>query len=113
MRNPIRIVAVGATVAALQLPGAVAFAHPHTAGPTDQVIANGQLHPAFVNGESCESFGLPGGGDFDGTQNAAWYGLETAHHGPDQGDPGADDGCYRLDEGVTSPGDDDENPAID
>lgn len=113
MSNPMRIVTLGAAAAAMLLPGAAALAHPHTAGPTDQVIANGQVHPAFVDGESCESFGLPAGADFDGTQNAAWYGLETAHHGPDQGDPGKDDGCYQLDDGVTSPGADDENPAID
>lgn len=116
MRNPLTIVA--AMAAALLLPGTAAFAHPHTAGPTEQEIANGQLHPAFQDpdgdgtADSCESYGLPGGGSFDPVENAAWYGLETAHHGPDQGDPGQADGCYQLDDGVLSPGGDVENPAI-
>jgi hypothetical protein len=44
-----------------------AFAHPHAAehahGDAGQVIANGQNHPAFINGESCETFThLPGYG---------------------------------------------------
>jgi hypothetical protein len=77
-----------------------ALAHPHAAehahGDTGQVIANGQNHPAFINGESCETFThLPGYGP-------AWYGLETAHHGPDAGDPGRGDGCYQI-EGRLSP----------
>jgi hypothetical protein len=57
----------------------VALAHPHAAEKAHQgagqVIANGQNHPAFVSGESCESNAhLPGYGP-------AWYGLETAHTG--------------------------------
>ena len=77
-----------------------ALAHPHAAehahGDAGQLIANGQNHPAFINGESCETFThLPGYGP-------AWYGLETAHHGPDAGDPGRGDGCYQI-EGRLSP----------
>jgi hydrogenase/urease accessory protein HupE len=57
-------IAVGA---AISLFGAAsgALAHPHGAehahGDAGQVIANGQNHPAFINGESCETFAhLPG-----------------------------------------------------
>jgi hypothetical protein len=86
-------------IAALTLVGA-ASAHPHTAGPKDQVIADGQNHGPFVSGVTC-------GGD------PAAYGLESAHHGPDAGTPGkADNGCYMTTGGV-APGLDDENPAID
>jgi len=86
-------IAAGA-MAALTLAGAVS-AHPHTAGPKDQVIAHGQLH------------GTPVGGFICGGAPAA-YGLETAHHGPDAGISGKADGngCYRT-TGI------DRNPAID
>jgi len=77
-----------------------------------QVLANGQNHPRFLpNGDgtftSCESFG-PVPGD---TFGPAWYGLETAHHGPDSGDAGRADRCYRAD-GSPAAGEDDQNPAI-
>lgn len=88
----------GGALAALTLVGAVS-AHPHTAGPNDQVLANGQNHGPFVSGVTC-------GGD------PASYGLESAHHGPDAGTPGRADGCYRTTGGV-APGLDDQNPAID
>jgi hypothetical protein len=41
-------------------------------------------------------------------------GLETAHHGPDAGDPGRGDGCYQI-EGRLSPLDpaSDRNPGIE
>lgn len=88
-----------------------AFAHPHVVMlPTgdSQVIANGQNHPRFIAGTSCESFGpIPGS-----SIGPAWYGLETAHHGPDAGDPGKGDGCYQT-TGNVPPGQDDQNPAID
>ena len=91
-----------------------AFAHPHKAQPAHQgdgqVIANGQNHPAFPDGAgtSCESFGPAGG---TGEIGPAWYGLETAHHGPDAGDAGKADGCYQT-TGNVPPGQDDENPAL-
>ena len=92
------------TLVALMLAGCLAAmgaasvsAHPHTAN--GQVIANGQNHGPFVNGVSC-------GGD------PAAYGLESAHHGPDAGEPGKADGCYQT-TGNVPPGEDDENPAID
>jgi hypothetical protein len=77
-----------------------------------QVLANGQNHPRFLpNGDgtftSCESYG-PVPGDSIGP---AWYGLETAHHGPDSGDPGRAEGCYKAD-GSPAAGQDDQNPAI-
>ena len=76
---------------------ATASAHPHTAenakGGEGQIVANGQNHPGFVDqgdgtGMSCEGENMPD------NAGPAGYGLETAHHGPDQGDPGKDDGCY-------------------
>jgi hypothetical protein len=89
----------------------VAMAHPHEAvnahDGDGQVIANGQNHPTFANGESCDSNAhLPGYGP-------AWYGLETAHHGPDAADPGKGDGCYQI-EGGLSPTDpaSDRNPGL-
>ena len=77
-----------------------------------QVLANGQNHPRFLpNGDgtfsSCESYG-PVPGDSIGP---AWYGLETAHHGPDSGDPGKAEACYTAD-GSPAAGQDDQNPAI-
>ena len=75
-----------------------ASAHPHVVEQNGQVIANGQLHGPFVNGVSC-------GGD------PAAFGLESAHHGPDAGDPGKADGCYQT-TGSVAPSADDENPAI-
>jgi hypothetical protein len=101
LRN--RLVA-GFVMASLAVLGAAATvsAHPHTVG--EKEIAKGQNHPPFVGGTSCESFG--------GTFGPAWYGLESAHHGPDAGDPGKADGCYQT-TGNVPPGQDDENPAID
>jgi hypothetical protein len=104
--------------AVVALVGALpATAHDHYAQPAagagphngnGQVLANSQNHPAFVNGESCETNALPP--DF----GPAWFGLETAHHGPDAGaKPGKDDGCYQT-EGRLSPLNpaSDRNPAI-
>lgn len=98
-----RLVRASLAAALAVLGGATAVAaHPHTVG--DQQIAKGQNHPPFVGGTSCESFG--------GTFGPAWYGLESAHHGPDAGEPGRADGCYQT-TGNVPPGQDDENPAID
>jgi hypothetical protein len=86
-------------------------AHPHSIESNDQVIANGQNHPAFVliDGEfiSCDEFThLPGYGP-------AWYGIETAHHGPDAATPGKGDGCYMIENGLSPLNPDaDRNPAI-
>ena len=83
-----------------------AAAHPHVALNDDhtQVIANDQNHPGFfidpLTGliTSCEGMlenpASPSG--------PAFYGLETAHHGPDAGDPGKDEGCYAA-EGTLPP----------
>ena len=88
-----------------------AAAHPHEVkNPNhDQQIANGQNHPGYVHdsetglSSSCES-------ENDPNSDPAFYGLESAHHGPDAGDPGKDDGCYAA-EGKPPPPD--TNPAID
>ena len=94
--------------------GAVA-AHSHVVNQgTDQetVIANGQNHPAFVFDAatgtyvSCDTNTLLLG------FGPAWFGVETAHHGPDSGDPGKGDGCYAADSSPSGEGDD-VNPAID
>src|SRR5215203_3757050 len=89
-----------------------AAAHSHVASnpDPDQELANGQNHPAFFIDPdtglitSCEGVNeLPNTGP-------AFYGLESAHHGPDAGDPGKDEGCYAA-EG-TLPPPPDTNPAI-
>lgn len=75
-----------------------AWAHVHTVSNPNHVqnLANGQNHAPFVNDVLC------------GVVNPAGYGLETAHHGPDSGAPGAADGCYQRDGAP-----DDQSPAID
>lgn len=105
--------AVGSMLLAGALPVA---AHSHRAehgqAGEGQVLANGQNHPRFLpNGDgtftSCESYGaIPGS-----SIGSAWYGLETAHHGPDSGAAGKGDGCYTAD-GSPALGEDDQNPAI-
>jgi hypothetical protein len=116
MRHPGHLRRVGAAVAAAALTLAVGAgsvaAHSHSIGKNGQVIANGQNHPGFVfdatTGKyvSCLTNALlPGFGP-------AWYGLETAHHGPDSLDPGKGDGCYAADASPLSETDD-VNPAID
>jgi hypothetical protein len=113
MRSRVIAMLAGATLSlALVVP---VFAHAHFAEPAHQgagqVLANGQNHPRpFVlqadgTWASCEAFSP--GGDF----GPAWYGLETAHHGPDSGDPGKGDGCYNADANPGAGGDD-QNPAI-
>lgn len=97
----ILLVAVGAPVAAHE---------PHEAANArhgdGQVLAAGQNHPRFMGALSCESFGpLP----FETEIGPSWYGIETAHHGPDSGTAGKGDGCYQAD---GSPGADIHNPAI-
>ena len=104
-----------ATLGAASLLAASAVAvsaHAHAVGSNGQVIANGQNHPAFdfdaATGKfvSCDTNTLlPGYGP-------AWYGLETAHHGPDSLEPGKGDGCYAADASPLGEADD-VNPAID
>lgn len=98
----------GIAIATLMLSNAaIGLAHPHRAGPRDQIIANGQNHPAFINGLSCESYGPAGPYEV----GPAWYGLETAHHGPDAGSPGRRDDCYET-TGRVPPSQDVNNPSI-
>lgn len=109
MRRAIgRIVVAGAVLTAFPLGSMVpAQAHPHEATPAHdgegQELANGQNHGPFTQTED-------GGGETCGGDPAA-YGLESAHHGPDSGEPGKADGCYETDS--WPPSSDDENPAID
>jgi hypothetical protein len=110
--------AVGAAVIAggLFTMAGPAAAHIHTVN--GHPIANGQHHPIFTTigggqGTSCDSSSGPGGAEV----GPAWYGLETAHHGPDTGTNGRSDGCYQtevrqLRSGAWVPAND-TNPAID
>jgi hypothetical protein len=114
----VTLVAMGTVTAA-----SPAWAHPHGAslahGGTGQELANGQNHGPFT----CTggSTGTCPTGEYAETQtdqgDPAAYGIETAHHGPDSGDPGKADGKYQTDATATSgsfgPGSDDNNPAID
>ena len=116
-----RIMALCFAVLAMLLVASPASAHKHTLDPDGKdggtiirgngdpvVLADGQLHAGFVvvedQAQSC-------GGD------PAAYGLETAHHGPDEGISGKSDGsCYGTTDygtnnnGVVVPADD--NPAF-
>lgn len=105
-----RKIMTAALGAATMLVGQTAYAHPHqvvTPGNDGQVIADGQNHPRFIDGISCEWYGAAAGGDI----GPAWYGLETAHHGPDAGDAGRGDGCYET-TGAVPPGQDVQSPVI-
>ena len=100
-----KLAALAAATALAAWAAAPAFAHPHTAQNAhhEQQIANGQLHGPFVyDGTTAETCG----GD------PAAYGLESAHHGPDQGEPGNADGCYTTSDpdGALPPPD--RNPGI-
>jgi hypothetical protein len=108
MRGMSRVFVLVILVAVVMFIGnTVAFAHPHEASRAHQgegqQIANGQNHGPFTT--TTEGHGRTCGGD------PAAYGLESAHHGPDAGDPGKADGCYETDS--MPPGSDDNNPAID
>lgn len=113
MRRNARLIVLSLTIVAALAIVSVASAHPHsvTTGHGDeQVLAEGQNHPGFVFNtetgqyESCEGVSEPA------DSGPAGYGLETAHHGPDQGKPGKADGCFAL---STAPVVTDNNPAID
>ena len=114
MRRIMLVVTVALLMTAMLavLGAGTAAAHSHVAENANhvQALANEQNHPAFfidpVTGliTSCEGVNeLPNTGP-------AFYGLETAHHGPDAGDPGKDEGCYAA-EG-TLPPPPDTNPGI-
>ncbi len=113
MNRLLRVPLVTLGAASLLAASAVSVsAHQHVIGANGQVLANGQNHPAFVFDAASGTFVscdtntlLPGFGP-------AWFGLETAHHGPDSGDPGKGDGCYAADASPLSEADD-VNPAID
>jgi hypothetical protein len=114
-RAGIRVLVVLAMVIVTLAVVTSASAHPHrvTKGNGGTVtLANGQNHPGFVFNsetglhESCEGINEPA------DSGPAGYGLETAHHGPDQGTPGKADGCFAIAEHPASP-EADRNPAID
>lgn len=110
--------AVGATVFAGAMAAMISPAAAHVHTVDGQPIANGQHHPVFTSigggqGTTCDTSSGPGGAEV----GPAWYGLETAHHGPDSGTRGRGDGCYqtevtRLPSGAWVPAND-TNPAID
>jgi hypothetical protein len=112
--RPALIAAASAVLTLLIGAGSIA-AHSHIVKqgtPQEHVIANGQNHPAFGFDPATGKFVscitnplLPGYGP-------AWYGLETAHHGPDSLTPGKGDGCYAADASPLGEADD-VNPAID
>lgn len=99
-----RRIATITAATALGLSGTAA-AHPHMVN--GHPIAHGQNHYAFVNGLSCDTYAPAG----SAAVGPAWYGLETAHHGPDGATPGKGDGCYGTTGGV-APGADINNPTI-
>jgi hypothetical protein len=104
--------AAATALLALALGAGGVAAHSHQIGSNGQLIANGQNHPAFIfdaaTGKyvSCMTNTLPA------NFGPAWYGLETAHHGPDSLEPGKGDGCYAADASPLGEADD-VNPAID
>lgn len=98
-----------AALSLLAVSTAMASAHTHRANGT--LIANGQNHYAFLmqaDGTylTCDTFTPLA------NVGPAWYGLETAHHGPDSGVQGKGEGCYLADADPRGE-DDDVNPAID
>jgi hypothetical protein len=114
MRRIILVATVALIMTAMLavLGAGTATAHSHVAENANpvQALANEQNHPAFFIDPdtglitSCEGVNeLPNTGP-------AFYGLESAHHGPDAGDPGKDEGCYAA-EG-TLPAPPDANPGI-
>lgn len=110
MLNLRTLVPITVAAAFLLIGAAPALAHPHIVSPSGQVIARGQNHPRFINGLACVSYGpavtvpaVPVG--------PAWFGLETAHHGPDAGTPGRADECYQT-TGSVPPGEDIASPVI-
>lgn len=90
--------------------GGVASAHPHSVETPHhtQTLANGQNHPGFVADTGSGLFVSCDGINEPANSGPAGYGLETAHHGADAGEPGRADGCYATD-GTPQ----DNNPAID
>ena len=113
----------GLVVVGLLLVGTSAFAHPHTIERNGQVLANGASHPGFTEIEDglFQSTGFDAYGKTNGGSANSAYGMETAHHGHDQGTPGKADDAYAAYGdtngvvGTTTSGlirPDDNNPAI-
>lgn len=115
-----KIVSSLLAVGILSVAGA-AYAHPHSTESSGQFLANGASHPGFTEVET--GYYVSSGFDvyvdsqveLNGpSANSAnsGYGLETAHHGVDQGTPGKTDDEYAGygPTGGKSPSD--SNPAI-
>lgn len=103
---------VAGVVVALAVPAAAHAPHHVKLGNGgQQVLANGANHGAVDKTSEPGSalFCLDAGESGEGeTLSGVMYGIETAHHGPDTGEPGLSDGCY-----ATSSALEDTNPAID
>lgn len=108
------------TVGLLSVAGS-AFAHPHTTEGSGQELANGASHPAFAQVEP--GYFVSSGFDaYVDTQVALYgasansansgYGLETAHHGVDQGTPGKADDQFAGYGETTAKSPEDSNPGI-
>ncbi len=83
-----------------------------TAPTSAQYLAGGDTHAGFTfSGGSYRSCESAAGSDPGQPAHPSGYGLETAHHGPDEGDPGKDDGCFAESNLPPSPAAD-QNPAI-
>jgi hypothetical protein len=109
------IVAIVSVLLVFVLGVSTASAHLHTVtagNGTEVTIADGQNHPGPVFNAETNQWELCEGVNEPANSGPAGYGLETAHHGPDQGTPGKGDGCFALDGHPADP-DLDRNPAID
>jgi hypothetical protein len=109
--------ALASSTLALAFGTAAVAAHEHVVNDgtdNERQIAGGQNHPQFIRDPATGLFlscTLPGYG-IPGNFGPAWYGLETAHHGPDSATPGKGDSCYAADASPAGEADD-VNPAID
>lgn len=110
IRKRTLVVGAAVTLGVVLVFGGVAGAHPHSVETPHhtQTLANGQNHPGFVADTESGLFLSCDGVNEPADSGPAGYGLETAHHGPDAGEPGKADGCYATD-GAPQ----DNNPAID
>lgn len=113
----VAIAAAASAVLALAFSAAGVAAHEHVVNndtDRERTLANGANHPGFKQDPTTGLFlscTLPGY-TIPANFGQAWYGLETAHHGPDSAEPGKGDGCYAADSSPLGEADD-VNPAID
>lgn len=112
MKRYLAVAAVTATMIVGLAGPAAAHTHKVTTGNGTVVeLANGASHTIFPPDEDGDGY-RDSCGVLDGqASNHAAYGLETAHHGPDE-EPGRGDGCYTIYGSPLDPAND-TNPAID